>query len=76
VLNKLAEKRKIIGPIHPRTKTVIGKLNLTLVLTDSIGNINFLALMKNAELVITDSGGIQEETTYQRKNIYDRNAYS
>lgn len=68
LLNKLAEKRKIIFPMHPRTKAVIEKLNLILniniVLTDPIGYIDFLALMKNAELVITDSGGIQEETTF------------
>ena len=66
LLNKLAEKRKIIFPMHPRTKAVIEKLNLNLsfALTDPIGYIDFLSLMKNAELVITDSGGIQEETTY------------
>ena len=68
LLNKLAEKRKIIFPVHPRTKAVVEKLNLdlnpNLILTDPIGYIYFLALMKNAELLITDSGGIQEETTY------------
>ena len=68
LLNNLAEKRKIIFPVHPRTRSVIEKLslklNLNLVLTNPIGYIDFLALMKNAELVITDSGGIQEETTY------------
>ncbi|MHB8336544.1 MAG: non-hydrolyzing UDP-N-acetylglucosamine 2-epimerase [Ignavibacteriaceae bacterium] len=68
MLNKLSEKRKIIFPVHPRTKSVLQSLNLSLnpklILTDPIGYIDFLALMKNAELVITDSGGIQEETTY------------
>ncbi len=68
LLNKLAEKRKIIFPVHPRTKVAIEKLDLkvsaNVELTDPIGYIDFLALMKNAELVITDSGGIQEETTY------------
>jgi len=68
LLNKLAEKRKIIFPVHPRTKSMLSYLNLNLslnlMLTDPIGYIDFLALMKNSELVITDSGGIQEETTY------------
>jgi len=68
LLNKLAEKRKIIFPVHPRTKSMLAYLNLNLslnlMLTDPIGYIDFLALMKNSELVITDSEGIQEETTY------------
>ena len=74
LLNKLAEKRKIIFPVHPRTKTVLERLNSdptdmlnispNLILTDPIGYIDFLCLMKNAEFVITDSGGIQEETTF------------
>ena len=54
--------------MHPRNKSVLQSLNLSLNhnlnLTDPIGYIDFLALMKNAELVITDSGGIKEETTY------------
>ncbi|MBU1678125.1 MAG: UDP-N-acetyl glucosamine 2-epimerase, partial [Bacteroidetes bacterium] len=78
LLNELSQKRKIIFPVHPRTLSVINDLNLTnnlnlnhnlnhnlnLILTDPIGYIDFLALTKNAELVITDSGGIQEESTY------------
>ncbi len=88
-LNRLAEERKIVFPIHPRTKNnlntfgLIEKLNLLeksvstkassgeahkaktgIILTDPIGYIDFQALTKNAELVVTDSGGIQEETTY------------
>jgi UDP-N-acetylglucosamine 2-epimerase (non-hydrolysing) len=68
LLNQLAELRKIIFPVHPRTKLNIQKNNLelnpNLILTDPVGYIDFLALMKNAEVVITDSGGIQEETTF------------
>ena len=70
MLNRLAEKRKVVFPIHPRTKTNLKKFNLlasnheNLHMIDAIGYIDFLTLTKNAELVITDSGGIQEETTY------------
>lgn len=58
---------KIIFPIHPRTKNNIQKYNI------SASNINFinplpyykfLAYMKNADLIITDSGGIQEESCF------------
>ncbi|MDR3627001.1 MAG: UDP-N-acetylglucosamine 2-epimerase (non-hydrolyzing) [Ignavibacteriaceae bacterium] len=68
LLNKLAEKRKIIFPVHPRArnriKNNLSDFNKNLFITDPIGYIDFLTLMKNAELVLTDSGGIQEETTY------------
>jgi len=69
-LNRLAKERKIVFPIHPRTKNNLSKFNLLetldnkIILTDPIGYIDFQALTKNAELVVTDSGGIQEETTY------------
>jgi len=69
-LNKIAEKRKIIFPIHPRTKNNISKyslnhsINQSVILCDPVGYIDFLSLMKNAELIVTDSGGIQEESTF------------
>lgn len=62
----------IVFPIHPRTKLAIIKMygdqdfnswSKRLNLIDPLGYIEFLALMKNAKLVLTDSGGIQEETT-------------
>ncbi len=69
-LNSVAEKRKVIFPIHPRTMKNLQKYKFKhkfddrVLLSDPVGYIDFLTLMKNAELVITDSGGIQEETTY------------
>ncbi|MBN1783223.1 UDP-N-acetylglucosamine 2-epimerase (non-hydrolyzing) [bacterium] len=61
----------IIFPIHPRTRKMLDSLGLetrvkamtNLMLLDPLGYLDFLALMKNARLVLTDSGGIQEETT-------------
>lgn len=70
MLNRISEERPVIFPIHPRTKKnlEIYHLNQTISqsvnLLDPIGYIDFLTLTKNAELIITDSGGIQEESTY------------
>ena len=70
MLNSIAGKRKIIFPIHPRTrknlesKQLLYKLNDNVVLTEPIGYMDFLCLLRNTELIITDSGGIQEESTY------------
>jgi len=69
LFNVLSEKKKIIFPIHPRTKKNFLSFgfkaeNDKILLTDPIGYIDFLSLTKNAELIITDSGGIQEESTY------------
>ena len=70
LFGKLAEERKIIFPVHPRTKKnledsgYIKNINKNVILTEPIGYIDFLALTKNSGLIITDSGGIQEESTY------------
>lgn len=66
---KIAEKYKIVFPIHPRTKKVLESINYdfnypNILLVEPIGYINFIKLVKNSVAVITDSGGIQEETTY------------
>jgi UDP-N-acetylglucosamine 2-epimerase (non-hydrolysing) len=62
---------KLVFPIHPRTRNNIRHSNLekrieamaNLILLEPIGYVDFLHLMSNAALVMTDSGGIQEETT-------------
>jgi UDP-N-acetylglucosamine 2-epimerase (non-hydrolysing) len=69
-LDELSQDIPVIFPVHPRTKKRIfdfglglsenGRLNLT----DPLGYLDFLELQKNASIVITDSGGIQEETTF------------
>lgn len=63
---------KIIFPIHPRTRKRIEEFGLSsqfaavknLVLTDPLGYLDFLNLMMDAKIILTDSGGIQEETTF------------
>jgi UDP-N-acetylglucosamine 2-epimerase (non-hydrolysing) len=62
---------KLVFPIHPRTRNNIKGTNLekrigamsNLLLLEPVGYLDFLCLMSNAALVMTDSGGIQEETT-------------
>ena len=69
VLRDLSDHIPLLFPVHPRTRT---KLNAMKFVTDGtglhllspLGYLDFLALQKDAALVITDSGGIQEETTY------------
>ena len=65
----LSERFPAIFPVHPRTKGTIDGADPPmpsgpgLRLIDPVGYIEFLRLMKSARLVVTDSGGIQEETT-------------
>ena len=69
---KTAELMPIIFPIHPRTLGMLIKFNLlerltssqTIFLTGPLAYLDFLKLVSESALVITDSGGIQEETTY------------
>jgi len=69
-INQLAELSKLVFPIHPRTKNnmesfgLLSMINPEVLLLEPQGYIDFLNLTKNAQLVITDSGGIQEETTF------------
>lgn len=70
-LEKISQKIKIIFPIHPRTEKRLkaGKLkarikNLpNLILIPPTGYLDFISLLDGASLVLTDSGGVQEETT-------------
>lgn len=56
----------VVFPVHPRTRKNIENLNLDtkgITIIDPVGYLDFLKLMSNATVVMTDSGGIQEETT-------------
>jgi UDP-N-acetylglucosamine 2-epimerase (non-hydrolysing) len=66
-LETLARERRVIFPVHPRTRQRIGQLGLQpekVELLEPLGYLDFLALTEAAGLVLTDSGGVQEETTY------------
>jgi UDP-N-acetylglucosamine 2-epimerase (non-hydrolysing) len=68
MLNRMSKKIHIVFPVHPRTQNSIKGCSISLSdnirLLDPLPYIAFLSLMSNAKLVFTDSGGIQEETTY------------
>jgi len=70
VLDKLSEYLVLIFPVHPRTRARwsdhLKRCNRNIRIVDPMGYLEFLALQKHAQLVITDSGGIQEEATYLR----------
>ena len=71
ILEVIGEKIKIIFPVHPRTQKNLESLGLgkgmksisNLIVTGPLGYLDFLCLMDNSKFVLTDSGGIQEETT-------------
>jgi UDP-N-acetylglucosamine 2-epimerase (non-hydrolysing) len=65
-IDAMAGDKKVIFPIHPRTKAILGETNLKLkniLFVEPQGYLNFMYLIKNSFAVITDSGGISEETT-------------
>lgn len=72
LIEELSAKYTCIFPVHPRTKNNIAKWavgenfnsNKNILLCNPLGYFDFLKLIKHASIVITDSGGIQEETTF------------
>jgi UDP-N-acetylglucosamine 2-epimerase (non-hydrolysing) len=66
-LNEVAKIIPLIFPIHPRTRENLDKYNILLskqiMTTYPLPYMELLNLLKDAELVLTDSGGLQEETT-------------
>jgi len=66
-LTKVSQDLEIVFPVHPRTRKRIAEFGINpqnLRLLDPMPYIEFLALQRRAVVVITDSGGIQEEATY------------
>ncbi|QGZ40595.1 UDP-N-acetylglucosamine 2-epimerase (non-hydrolysing) [Pseudoduganella flava] len=67
---RISERVPLIFPVHPRTRATIERFGLlplldrpTILLLPPMGYLEMLGLMKDARAVLTDSGGIQEETT-------------
>jgi UDP-N-acetylglucosamine 2-epimerase (non-hydrolysing) len=66
-LLEVSAQLHVIFPVHPRTRQRMASLGMNatnLHLLEPLPYIEFLALQRGSKVVITDSGGIQEETTY------------
>lgn len=66
-LGALSERMPVVFPVHPRTRKMMeaaGADHSGLILSKPLGYLDFLSLLADARMVLTDSGGIQEETTY------------
>lgn len=69
--DEIQQDLKLVFPVHPRTRKKFEQLGFdrdlkameNLMLIEPVGYLDFLCLMSRAALVMTDSGGIQEETT-------------
>jgi UDP-N-acetylglucosamine 2-epimerase (non-hydrolysing) len=72
IFEELSARTSIIFPVHPRTRKMLERHGLgeragkipNLRITEPLGYLEFLCLMDRAQLLVTDSGGIQEETTF------------
>ena len=70
-LDVVQQQLPIVFPVHPRTRARLEEFGFmealskqkNLILTEPLGYLDFLQLYSNSRLVLTDSGGIQEETT-------------
>ena len=73
-LLEISKKILLVFPVHPRTMNKLRQYMLldefehenNIILTDPLGYLDFLSLINDSSFVITDSGGIQEETTFLR----------
>ena len=69
-LNEIAIEKQIILPLHPRTKKIIDNLNLmteNLTIIDPVGYLEMVWLIDHCSLVMTDSGGLQKEAYFFKK---------
>jgi len=72
ILQRICNQRQVIFPMHPRTRNKLESLRLWdemnaingLILTEPLAYLEFINLMRWSALLLTDSGGVQEETTY------------
>ena len=71
-MEEIVKENRLVFPVHPRTKNSLEKMGLKsrleenpeIILTGPLGYLDFLSLIHNSRIVFTDSGGLQEETTF------------
>lgn len=68
-LNQLAVSNKIVIPVHPRTENILRSFNISkeIILIEPVGYLEMISLIKNSNLVLTDSGGLQKEAYFFNK---------
>jgi UDP-GlcNAc3NAcA epimerase len=68
-LEEIHKTHTVVLPIHPRTKEVLNKLSILpkIQMIEPVGYYDMLELLKNCSMVITDSGGLQKEAFFNRK---------
>ena len=72
LLSRISKKIPLVFPIHPRTRKSVDQIGILsqlhqskeLILLDPLNYVRFMNLVFNCRFALTDSGGIQEETTY------------
>ena len=67
-LREIARSLPIVFPVHPRTRARLAEFGIgdgldNFILTEPLGYIDFLSLTSHARIILTDSGGLQEEST-------------
>ena len=68
-LDKINSKSRVIMPLHPRTAVRLKDFNIKtkIKILPPLGYFNMLSLLNNADIVITDSGGLQKEAFFAKK---------
>jgi UDP-GlcNAc3NAcA epimerase len=68
-LNSLADSMDVLMPVHPRTQKMMESMNLNTQfrMIDPVGYFDMIELLKNCEMVLTDSGGLQKEAYFFHK---------
>ncbi len=68
-LNEIAKETQIVLPLHPRTKSILEKNDITVNFTtiEPVGYLEMVYLIKNSKLIMTDSGGLQKEAFFFEK---------
>ena len=68
-LEEIHQQKQVVLPIHPRTKKILEQHHLESKITfiNPVGYFDMLELLKNCNLVITDSGGLQKEAFFNKK---------
>ncbi len=72
-LQRISSDQPVVFPVHPRTRRHLaqqgwdqGAANGALLITDPVGYLDMVMLEKNAEIIVTDSGGVQKEALFHQ----------